>query len=243
MIRKGFDRAPVRDLSRRGFMKGVGQIAPVAVAVSAGGFATLANARAANAKPEPSYESFSADEAAFVEAMVNVMCPADRLTPNGVACGLALFMDRQMAGGFGKGERLYSHGPWQKGDRQQGYQSPMTPEQYFKQGIAAADREARRSHGHGFAELPAAEANKFLENVSRGEGVPVALTRWFNDLAYPLFVQACFADPVYRGNRDKVFWKMIGYPGLPATYTHDMITYRGKPHPAARNPKSMSEFS
>ena len=26
----------------------------------------------------------------------------------------------------------------------------------------------------------------------------------------------CFADPIYGGNRDKVFWKLIGYPGLPA---------------------------
>jgi gluconate 2-dehydrogenase gamma chain len=243
MIRKAFGRAPAPDLSRRGFMKGVGRIAPVALAVGTGGFASLAKAGTARAESETSYESFSADEAAFVEAMVNVMCPADELTPNGVQCGLALFMDRQMAGGFGKGERLYSHGPWRKGDRQQGYQSPMTPEQFFKQGIAAADREARRSHGHGFAELPPADANRFLENISRGEGAPAALTSWFNDLVYPLFVQACFADPLYRGNRDKVFWKLIGYPGLPATYSQDMITYRGKPHPAARNPKSMSDFS
>ena len=30
------------------------------------------------------YASLSPDEAAFVEAMVNVMCPADDLTPSGV---------------------------------------------------------------------------------------------------------------------------------------------------------------
>jgi hypothetical protein len=38
---------------------------------------------------------------------------------------------------------------------------------------------------------------------------------------------------MYGGNRGKVFWKMIGYPGLPAAYGIDMVRYRGKPHPRA----------
>ena len=41
--------------------------------------------------PVPGYLSFGPDEAGFVEVMVNVMCPADALTPVGVvyrdACG------------------------------------------------------------------------------------------------------------------------------------------------------------
>ncbi len=42
-----------------------------------------------------------------------------------------------------------------------------------------------------------------------------ALGAWFNDSFYPLFVQACFADPMYGGNRDKVFWRAIGFPACP----------------------------
>ena len=49
------------------------------------------------------YQSLSPDEAAFVEALVNVMCSADELTPNGVDCGLATFIDRQLAGGCRSG--------------------------------------------------------------------------------------------------------------------------------------------
>ena len=69
------------------------------------------------------------------------------------------------------------------------------------------------------------------------------LASWFNDIIYPLFVEACFADPMYGGNRGAVFWKMIGYPGLPATHTIDMVRYRGKPYPGAQNPKSIGDFS
>ena len=65
--------------------------------------------------PVPGYLSFGPDEAGFVEVMVNVMCPADALTPSGVDCGLAAYIDRQLAGGFGKGARLYMRGPWARG--------------------------------------------------------------------------------------------------------------------------------
>jgi hypothetical protein len=44
----------------------------------------------------------SPDEAAFFEALVNIMRPADELTPNGVDCGSATFIDRQPRRLFGK---------------------------------------------------------------------------------------------------------------------------------------------
>ena len=69
------------------------------------------------------------------------------------------------------------------------------------------------------------------------------LGAWFNELFYPLFEQACFADPAYGGNRHKVFWKMIGYPGLPAVNGLNMIRYRGKPFPGAGTPQSMEDFA
>jgi gluconate 2-dehydrogenase gamma chain len=69
------------------------------------------------------------------------------------------------------------------------------------------------------------------------------LASWFNEIIHPLFSEACFADPIYGGNRDAVFWKMIGYPGLPATHSVDMVRYRGKPYPGAKNPKSIIDFS
>ena len=69
------------------------------------------------------------------------------------------------------------------------------------------------------------------------------LGQWFNELVYPLFTQACYADPLYGGNRGKVFWKLIGYPGLPAFHTANMVTYRGKAFPGAADPKSIQDFS
>ena len=50
-----------------------------------------------------------------------------------------------------------------------------------------------------------------------------------------------FSDPVYGGNRDKVAWKMLGYPGLPATYADKVDAYRGKRYVA--EPQSIADFS
>jgi gluconate 2-dehydrogenase gamma chain len=219
-----------------------------AAAVAAASVAVVTRAEAAVPAPNsnaPGYQSLSLDEAAFVEALVNVMCPADHLTPNGVDCGLAIFIDRQLAGGFGQSENLYRNGPWRQGKPQFGYQLPLTPEQFFKAGLAAANAACRARFGHNFDALSAADADAFLQDLAKGKVTDprVPLGPWFNGLVYPLFVQACFADPIYGGNADKVFWRMVGYPGLPATHARDMVEFRGKPYPGAKDPKSIADFS
>jgi gluconate 2-dehydrogenase gamma chain len=221
---------------------------PVAVTGATGVAALQAKAAPvvpAASKPALGYQSLGPDEAAFVEALVNVMCPADDLTPAGVDCGLAVYIDRQLAGGFGKGERLYMRGPWNQGKPELGYQLPLTPEQYFKAGVAAADAACGKRFAKAFDELSPSDADAFIQDMAAGKLADsrFQLARWFNDIVYPLFVQACFADPIYGGNNDKVFWRMIGYPGLPATHTRNMVDFRGKPFPGANDPKSIADFS
>ena len=206
-------------------------------------------ARAADAPPAPApftgYQFLGPDEAAFVEALVNVMCPADDFTPSGVDCGLANYFDRQLAGSFGRGEGRYMRGPWKQGKPELGYQLPLTPAQFFSAGLSAADQACTHKYGKAFYQLGAADANAFLQDVQSAKysDSRVPLASWFTDLVYPLFVQACFADPMYGGNNNKVFWTMVGYPGLPATHALDIVQYRGKPYPGAKAPKSIVDFS
>jgi gluconate 2-dehydrogenase gamma chain len=251
-------------VGRRGFLKGVAIAAGASPlerhlfaasgAVTAAVITQPGSAHAAGAvsgtaselpAPAAGYESLGPDEAGFVEAMVNIMCPPDHLTPNGTDCGLATYIDRQLAGGYGKGERLYMRGPWKQGKPQLGYQLPLTPEQFFKAGIAAADEAARNKFGKEFIALPPETADAFLNDLAADKikDARLSLASWFNELAYPLFVEACFADPIYGGNAGKVFWKMIGYPGLPATHSRDMLEFRGKPYSGAQAPKSIVDFS
>ena len=50
-----------------------------------------------------------------------------------------------------------------------------------------------------------------------------------------------FSDPIYGGNRDKVGWKLLGFPGLPATYADKIDAYRDKRYVA--DPQSIADFS
>jgi gluconate 2-dehydrogenase gamma chain len=240
-------------MARRIFLQQVTAGAGAVGARTLLGTATLATAAVtveARAAPSASalqpsaYLSLGPDEAAFVERLVNVMCPADELTPAGVDCGLATYIDRQLSGAFGRGDRLYRSGPWAPGKPQLGFQLPLSPEEFFKAGIAETDVLSRKRFGAPFAQLSDAHADGLLQDISSGTASPGALplAQWFNELVYPLFVQACFADPAYGGNRNKVFWKAIGFPGLPAFHAQNMVAYRGKPFPGAKNPQSMQDF-
>ena len=117
--------------------------------------------------------------------------------------------------------------------------------QYFETGLAVAQDTCARTYGKPFEHLSPADSDTFLRDMQSGKHADrsVSLASWFNDVVYPLFVQACFADPLYGGNNDKVFWTLVGYPGLPATHMLDMVRYRGKPYPGAKNPKSIVDFS
>jgi gluconate 2-dehydrogenase gamma chain len=237
--------------ARRGFLKMVGATTALPLVGGAGVVASTPAGAAPvtesipGSAPVLGYVSLSRDEAAFVETMVNIMCPADSYTPNGVDCGLATYIDRQLAGEFGKGTRRYTRGPWQAGKPQHGLQLPLTPEQFFKAGVEAVNTACAAKYGKPFDQIPAADANNFLSDLAAGKvnDATLPLATWFNELVYPLFGQACFADPIYGGNFDKVFWKLIGYPGLPAAHTIDIVQYRGKPFPGAKDPKSIADFS
>jgi gluconate 2-dehydrogenase gamma chain len=65
--------------------------------------------------------------------------------------------------------------------------------------------------------------------------------KMFFEQLYALTMEGFFADPIYGGNRNKVSWKMIGYPGLPANYGSHALEYRGKK--LNLEPKSIADFS
>ncbi len=249
------DQAPSPD--RRAFLKGAGVAAAtlptIIVPRDAEAASDTPSTRAAqpgSAQPAPvpaatGYQIFSLDEAAFTEALVDHMWPRDQHSPSGSELGIAIFIDRQLAGAFGQGDRLYLQGPFRKGKPQHGYQLPLTPAEYFRVGLGAAAAACRKRFRRSFDRLTAEEREQFLQELAAGKIADgsLDLAAWFNGLVYPLFERGAFADPIYGGNRDKAAWRMIGYPGLPAVYSQDVVRYRGKPHPRSASPQSIQDLS
>ena len=220
-------------VGRRSFLVGAGA---VSAATSAAAQAPGAAPPALPTTPAPAgYIFLKPAEAVFVEAVVNHMIPADELTPNGVDLGLAVFIDRALASGWGKGDRLYAQGPWKTGTPNQGYQLALTPAELYRAGITQADAYCRKTWGKTFARISADQKETFLKALSRGQiqlpgGLP---SQPFFDLVYQTVMEGMFADPIYGGNRDKAAWKMIGFPGVMANNARNIRTYNdGRRFPA-----------
>lgn len=230
-----------RFLLQLGIVGGASAVLPRAP-VHAQAPAGCAGEAAGAAAPVPSYVFLSPPEAAFVEAAVDRFIPADELSPGGTDCGVAQFIDRQLAGAWGAGERLYQQGPWQVGKPEQGYQLPLTPAELYRAGIAATNRYCVAAHGREFDRLDVEQQIAVLQGLERGEislgSLPAPV--FFNALLQNA-MEGFFADPVHGGNRDKASWRMIGYPGVIAVYSEHIKNYRNKPYDA--EPMSILDLS
>src|SRR5450631_1958941 len=110
-------------------------------------------APSAPAATSEGYAHLNPEEAAFIEAVVDHMVPADEHSPKGTDLGLSIYIDRALAGGWGKGERLYMQGPWKPGVPSQGYQLPLTPAQLYRAGIASSNASCVKSYGKTFDKI------------------------------------------------------------------------------------------
>ena len=230
------------ELPRRDFLKtaGLGTAAALAGSVPASVPATAAPA----AEPEPEvWLALSPTEQAFVKAAVDTIIPADELTPSGTDCGLATFIDRQLAGGFGNGARLYRQGPFMPGKPELGYQLALSPREFFRTGIAAANEWSKKTYGKEYDRLTVAQKEAALAAMETGKADFNAgfTSAFFFDNFLQLAMEGFFADPIYGGNKDKVAWKMIGFPGLPASYREEIKTYFNKKYD--KGPQSIADFS
>jgi len=233
-------------IPRRNFLVGAGTavaagLAPLAPPQDAKAAEQPAPTPAAPPEAEPLL-ALSASEAAFLSAIADTMIPADELSPSGTDCGVVTFIDRQLAGAYGAGAKMYRSGPFRRGKSEQGYQLALTPRQYFAIGIAAANEWARKTYGKDFDRLSAADRATALSAMEHGQAEFENFSaRAFFMRLHAAVMEGFFSDPMYGGNRNKVSWEMLGFPGLPATYADKVDAYFNKRYVAP--PKSIADFS
>ncbi|HYZ62985.1 MAG TPA: gluconate 2-dehydrogenase subunit 3 family protein [Acetobacteraceae bacterium] len=162
------------------------------------------------------YIFFNSEQAAFIEAAVARLIPADPEWPGALEARVPNYIDKQLAGAWGAGERLYRSGPWQPGTPSQGYQLPYTPAELFHTALAAIAKDLERTP---FASMSADDQDAYLKKLQAGGqdlgGVPSEV---FFDHLWHSTLEGFFSDPVYGGNDGMVSWRMIGFPGAYASY-------------------------
>jgi gluconate 2-dehydrogenase gamma chain len=183
------------------------------------------------ATPGP-WHFFTGDEGRTVEALADRIIPPDSETPGGKDSGCAVFLDRQLAGPYGRQDGLYVRPPFMKGAKNQGHQSEKGPAQEYRENLAALDKSCKAQlGGKAFYELSDADKDRVLSGLESGEfkldGVD---GKAFFEQIIKDVQMGFFADPIYGGNRDMVAWKMIGYPGSRYNYL-DWVNRHNEKYP------------
>jgi gluconate 2-dehydrogenase gamma chain len=239
---KGIKDTP--PIGRRNFLLGAGTAVAAGLApdTPAQAQSKSVGAAAAPGANDDALLTLTPSEAAFFSAAADTMIPADVLTPSGSDCGVTIFIDRQLAGAWGGGARMYRSGPFRRGKPGQGYQLPLTPRELFAAGVVATNEWTRKAYGKDFDRLEPKEREAAFKALEAGKAALGEFDgKQFFEALLQITMEGFFADPIYGGNRDKVGWKMVGYPGLPAVYSSLMDEYRNKRYQV--EPQSIADFS
>jgi gluconate 2-dehydrogenase gamma chain len=175
---------------------------------------------------------FTADEAALVEAAVDRLIPADSRGPGGKDAGCAVFIDRQLAGPYGRSEGLYTRPPFMPAAATQGYQLPDAPAARYRIGLRAlADYIKSNFAGKSFGDLAANDQDTVLKGLESGSIVLKDVkSADFFALLLANTQEGFFADPIYGGNRDMASWRLIGFPGARYDY-RDWVERHNEAYP------------
>jgi gluconate 2-dehydrogenase gamma chain len=187
--------------------------------------------------PKTKYTFLNAYDAAFIEAAVARLIPPDDKWGGALEAGVPNYIDKQLGGTWGAGQRLYRSGPWATGLKTQGYQLPFTPAELFKTALKALSKEMKTP----LQKMTTAQQDDFLKELEKGgkdlNGVPSNI--FFSSLLQ-MTMEGFFSDPVYGGNYNMMSWRMIGFPGAYGSY-YDLIEKHGIK--IDRAPMSLAEDS
>ena len=173
-------------------------------------------------------------EVRFLDAAVDRLIPPDDLGPGGKEGGCTVYIDRQLASTWGSHGRHYRAGPWLEGTPEQGYQSRLTPAEIYRIGIQEINAVCRARYERPFDQLQPERQVEVLQALEKGQfDLPSLPSKLFFDTLWRNTEEGFFADPLYGGNRNKVGWRLIGFPGVPSASYREHIdkndAYRAEP--------------
>ena len=139
---------------------------------------------------------FTEPEALIVAAAAARIFPSDETGPGAREAGVTIYIDRQLAGPWGRDRYRYTHEPFEENAPAEfGYQGKATPRRVYREGLKDLK---------DFDQLPSVEQDNKLKQIE---------TTIFFSLLRRNTIEGMFCDPIHGGNIDMVGWQLIGYPG------------------------------
>ena len=153
---------------------------------------------------------FTETEALIVAAATSRIFPSDESGPGAREAGVAIFIDRQLAGPYGKDRFRYTEPPFEDGPRELDYQGSVTPRQMYRAGLK----------GLGDFHL--------LDDAAQDAALRKIEFTHFFALLRQNTIEGMFCDPMHGGNADMIGWQIVGFPGPRMSNYDEIETYYGK---------------
>jgi gluconate 2-dehydrogenase gamma chain len=133
-----------------------------------------------------------------------------------------IYIDRQLAGPYGRDRYRYTQAPFEDGAPEQGYQGRATPREVYHQGVVLL--------GQDFDGLTSDKQDARLRGIE---------STYFFRLLRQHTIEGMFCDPMHGGNADMIGWQAIGYPGPYMTWSDQIDQHYGKSY--RPKPRSLNE--
>ncbi|MBV9746557.1 MAG: gluconate 2-dehydrogenase subunit 3 family protein [Acidobacteriia bacterium] len=164
---------------------------------------------------------FTADEANVVEAACARIFPSDENGPGAKEAGVVIYIDRQLAGPYGRDKYRYTQRPFVESVPEHGYQGKANPRLIYREGLKSLA---------GFTNRTPAEQDARLRDIE---------TTMFFRMLRQHTVEGMFSDPLHGGNAGLIGWQLIGYPGPLMNYREEIDKLHGEPF--RRKPVSLAQ--
>jgi gluconate 2-dehydrogenase gamma chain len=185
------------------------------------------------------FVTLSMTEQSLLAAIAETLIPNDSNGPDAAAAGVIYFIDRQLAGDYGKSAHMYMEGPFVPpnqtasitvdGVTYSGGSTLVTVEsgmqyqyhnnfrEFFRYGLDAFETYCNSAYGGNFETLSSANQVAALTDLYNNKPAASA----FNDITpsdffYEVFVMVWsgyFMDPLYGGNKGMASWVFSGFNG------------------------------
>lgn len=170
-------------------------------------------------------------EAHFLDAAVARLIPNDECGPGAKEADVTYFIDQQLAGIWGVHGRNYRMGPWMEGTPQQGFQSPLVPQEIYRLAIRETNQYCSAKYGKPFTFLTTDQQDEVLHDLERGKvELESVSSKLFFELLWRNTQEGFFADPMYGGNKDKIGWKLIDFPGVASSSYVELLQRHNVPY-------------
>jgi gluconate 2-dehydrogenase gamma chain len=162
---------------------------------------------------------FTQAEALIVAAAASRIFPSDDSGPGAREAGVVIYIDRQLAGPWGRDLRRYTQAPFDEdAPPELGYQGKATPQDIYRRALKDLKGFDQLAPHEQDAKLTQIEDSLFFQLLRRNT------------------IEGMFCDPIHGGNADMVGWQLVGFPGPQMSYFAEVDKYAGeafRPKPAS----------